>query len=152
MKLQKIDTIAATHLCRELFAKYGLDAWQLKFGRGTKIMGNCSYRNKTITLSVWQPGGCFLDTLFHEVAHALTPGSKHGMAWKLKCIELGAVPEACCRISGGDHMPNELRRYRVYCTKCNKTTSASTHPRRNYVDRVSRCCSANLNQEKLICT
>jgi len=27
--------------------------------------------------------------ILHEIAHALTPGAKHGYTWKLKCIEIG---------------------------------------------------------------
>lgn len=150
MKLQKIDPLAAEHQCRELFTQHGLDEWQLKFSKGTKQMGLCSYRAKTITMSLWQPGGCFLDTLLHEIAHALTPGHGHNTTWKLMCIQLGAVPNACLRTSSVDSMPDELRRYRVFCTKCRETSTTSTHPRRNYVRRVSRCCHAPLSQEKLL--
>lgn len=151
MKLQRIDPLAAERRCRELFAQHGLDAWQLRFSKATKQCGLCSYASKTITLSIWQPDGCFEDTLLHEIAHALTPGAKHGYQWKLKCLELGCKPQACESMSSATDLPEELRRYRVYCSKCNRTSSASTHPRRNYVKRISHCCHAPLDQEKLSC-
>lgn len=33
-----------------------------------------------------------LDTLLHEIAHALTPGDGHGKLWQAKAMELGARP------------------------------------------------------------
>lgn len=35
------------------------------------------------------------DTLAHEVAHALTPGDRHGPLWKAMAKRLGAQPERC---------------------------------------------------------
>jgi predicted SprT family Zn-dependent metalloprotease len=36
-----------------------------------------------------------LDTLLHEIAHALTPGDGHMARWKAKCVEIGAKPQRC---------------------------------------------------------
>jgi hypothetical protein len=34
------------------------------------------------------------DTLFHELAHALTPCG-HNNEWKEACVKLGATPKTC---------------------------------------------------------
>lgn len=57
------------------------------------------------------------DTILHEIAHALTPGSGHGSAWKLKCIEIGADPQRC---KDGAVVKSPPYKYKVICPGCKR--------------------------------
>lgn len=94
------DDIA--ELARWALAEHGLDArgWTFRWDKARRRAGQCRYGPKEIGLS-WPVFELeanrdrALDTILHEVAHALTPGSGHGRAWKLQAIALGANPSSC---------------------------------------------------------
>ena len=59
--------------------------------------GCCDYSWKIISLSRYyvlaNEEAAVMDTVLHEIAHALTPGDGHGAKWKAACVKLGAVPK-----------------------------------------------------------
>lgn len=65
-----------------------------------------------------------METLLHEIAHALTPGHGHDRVWKAKCIEIGG--KGLTYYNQGDRNvvnPNKERTrssktYRVECQGC----------------------------------
>lgn len=71
----------------------GLGDWDVEVSNHKKTYGMCLYGAKTILISKYLIAADneseIMDTIYHEVAHALTPGDGHGPAWKRKCIELG---------------------------------------------------------------
>lgn len=85
---------------KSIMAKHGLSHWSFKInGRFKRTLGQCSYGRKLIELSrshvkedIYEN---VLDTLMHEIAHALTEGAGHGIVWQRKAIELGAQPTPC---------------------------------------------------------
>lgn len=66
-----------------------------------------------------------VDTLLHEVAHALTgPHGGHGEEWKIWCRKLGCKPERLADLTTEERQVwNEVNpaRYRVECLSCRKT-------------------------------
>ena len=70
-----------------------------------------------------------LDTLLHEIAHALAgPKARHGPVWKAIAKKLGATPRACDTCDETVVMPGD---WQAICGACNKTyhqiqTSAAT--------------------------
>jgi hypothetical protein len=73
--------------------------WSFKWSNSLNVLGYCSYTTKTIGLSkrwmVSLPYHEILDTILHEIAHALTPADYgHGKEWKLACKLIGAQPIA----------------------------------------------------------
>lgn len=74
--------------------------WKFEFfTRRKRTLGLCDYRNKTISLNaVFVKGEGFnanvKDVVLHEIAHALTPGAKHGPVWKRMAVRIGAEPKA----------------------------------------------------------
>lgn len=81
-----------------IMAKHGLSDWSFKInGRLKRTLGVCSYSKKEIQLRrkhvEEDTYECILDTLMHEIAHALVGyGAGHGPVWQRKAIELGAQP------------------------------------------------------------
>src|SRR4051812_12271673 len=65
-----------------------------------------------------------LDTLLHEIAHALVgPGHGHGPAWRRKCREVGARPVRC----GPADMP--AGRWRARCGGCGRAFDRHRRPK-----------------------
>jgi predicted SprT family Zn-dependent metalloprotease len=89
----------AAHLARDLIRQHQLHDWQFAFDRARRRFGRCDYTNRRITLSksltFLNPIEEVRDTILHEIAHALTPGAKHGLRWRNKCREIGARPTRC---------------------------------------------------------
>lgn len=93
------------YVARHLLDKYGLtkQGWTFAWDHARRRAGCCRYSRKRITLSkyyvelnVAERLGDIIDTILHEIAHALV-GPKHGHddVWKAKCVEIGARPERC---------------------------------------------------------
>ena len=78
--------------------EYDLSNTKLTFRKMTRTMGQYSkYRNR-IQLSTHfiqtKSYRIMINTILHEIAHALTPGHKHDLVWKRKAEEIGALPRA----------------------------------------------------------
>lgn len=87
--------------CKELLSIYGLSDWGVRLTTNNAVVGYCDKANKVIYLNIHHidthPDSEILDTMRHEIAHALTPDDKvHGFNWRAKAIELGAKPDAKC--------------------------------------------------------
>lgn len=88
----------ATH---ELLMNHGLAAfgWKFRLDNAKRRAGCCNYREKTISLSRFQLGrrsyADSLNTITHEVAHALTQGHHHDAVWARKHRELGGDGKRC---------------------------------------------------------
>lgn len=77
----------------ELLTKHNLNNWSFEFDNPQLRLGQCNYKKKVITISkrisLVLTFDEMLDTILHEIAHALTPGHKHDEIWKAKAIEIG---------------------------------------------------------------
>jgi predicted SprT family Zn-dependent metalloprotease len=118
-----------------LLQRHGLKDWHFAFDDATRRAGSCQYRRKTITLSRHLARNAseaeILDTLLHEIAHALVgPRHNHDAAWRAKAIEIGSSGERChalrfappryivsCR-NGCWSATAERRRRNVVCKHC----------------------------------
>lgn len=72
--------------------------WTFKFSKSKGFIGRCSYIDNVIELSDYylplMEEDEVIDTILHEVAHALTQGDGHGKLWKAMAKKLGAQPKA----------------------------------------------------------
>ncbi len=125
-------------LANTLIQKHGLRFWTFAFNNRTTSLGLCDHNNRQICysrmyldLDVEQ----ITDTILHEIAHALTPGDKHGYLWKKKCVEIGCKPErvanvercgkyrykAICRVCDTVYQRSRISKSKCYsCPKCCK--------------------------------
>ncbi len=97
MDLQKLVLVAAQEL-----TAHNLVGWTFTFGDSKRRLGACKYRVKRIEIAEYyaanSPEDHVLDTLRHEIAHALAgPKAGHGPAWQAVAVRLGAKPVACDR-------------------------------------------------------
>lgn len=118
-----------------LLKRHGLKGWRFAFDDATRRAGSCRFGTRTITLSRHlarnAPEAGILDTLLHEIAHALVgPRHHHDAVWHAKAIEIGSSGERChdlrfappryivaCR-NGCWSATAERRRRNVVCRKC----------------------------------
>lgn len=95
---------SAIKLCREELDKHNLIDWHIRFNntveRRHSYLGLCSYKDKCIILNSYHieihPEPEVLNTIRHEIAHALTPGCGHNEVWSDKAKEIGCTNTAPC--------------------------------------------------------
>lgn len=123
----RMDAVQKTAL--ELMARHGLQGWSFRFNRRKRAMGMCFYQQRRLELSVYlvQRNGPeeILDTLLHEIAHALVGlGHAHDAVWQQKCFEIGAQPIRCGQAS----MPEG--RWKSRCGSCSRDYHRHRKPKR----------------------
>lgn len=109
--------------------EHGLVEWRyVRNNRLSQTAGRCKRYSRVIELAGWfldnNTEDEIMETLLHEIAHALTPGHGHDRVWKLKCIEIGG--KGLTYYNQGDRNvvnPNKERTrssktYRVECQGC----------------------------------
>lgn len=106
----------ATHFARTLLDKQALQDWRilLSTNASSHYVGLCSYKDKTIILNAHaidiQPDEEILDTIKHEVAHALCPANVgHGLDWATKAEALGARTTPCNHFNLPEHVIDAIR-------------------------------------------
>jgi predicted SprT family Zn-dependent metalloprotease len=89
MNLQQAERIA-----RHLMSEYNLNDWNFSFNnRFTSCLGRCSYRRKLIELGTkyveLNSEDQVVNTILHEICHALLPNAGHNKYWKELFIKMG---------------------------------------------------------------
>lgn len=115
------------YIAQHLLEKYGLaqEGWKFEWDHAKRRAGYCRYSAKTIslsrhyvTLNVAERLDDIIDTILHEIAHALAGSeAKHGPKWRAVCEQIGARPERCYR-SAVISMPKG--RFVATCRGCGK--------------------------------
>ena len=95
---EEIDAIAQQ--ARELLARHQLSLWSFQFDNGRKRAGCCQYGTQVISLSYefakHAPEEEILDTILHEIAHALVGKAHHHDAvWRATAIAIGCSGRRC---------------------------------------------------------
>lgn len=103
----------------QLLQQYNLTDWKFVFDSKptNKRIGQCRPSKKEIALSkksaLILPVEECIDTIKHEIAHALTIGHAHDDVWKAKCIEIGCKPEQYADVN-----LDVLARFKGECPTC----------------------------------
>lgn len=126
MDLDQLEAIAR----REL-ADNGLRGWTFGLSRTRRRLGVCKYRQQRIEVAEYyalhSPEESVLDTLRHEIAHALAgPAAKHGPKWKAIAVRLGATPRSCESTGLAVVEPGD---WRATCPGCRRTVHLYRRPR-----------------------
>lgn len=117
MDLKELETIARTEM-----ARYDLNGWTFGLAATKRRLGVCKYRTKRIEIAEFHaannPPSIVLDTLLHEIAHALAgPAARHGPKWKAIAVRPGASPAACDDSPETAHSPGD---WQATCSTCNR--------------------------------
>lgn len=133
-----MDVEEAAGLARQLMQQHGLHDWRFGWDRARRRFGCCWQRRKLITLSrpltALNDRAEVLDTLLHEIAHALSPGG-HTDAWRRMCIKIGARPERCYS-NDRVKVPQILNRLRYIAScRCPREHVRGRRPRGSYICR-----------------
>ena len=142
----------ARHLAWELMRRHGLATagWRFGFDHARRRFGCCHYGRRLITLSrpltLLNGEAEVLDTLLHEIAHALTPGVGHGARWREKCCELGARPVRCYTDEAVLSPPRRPPRYDWGCRACGWWVARHRRTRRRFV--CARCSGSLSYRER----
>jgi predicted SprT family Zn-dependent metalloprotease len=93
MNLRDVEFLARTLIHQHV------PTYRFEWMRAKKIYGHCDYANKTIRLSSILMSLVsdteVYETIMHEIAHALQPKAKHGLAWKLQMQKFGLPANRC---------------------------------------------------------
>ena len=122
-----------------LLKKHNLLDWSVELRPHTGFrLGGCHYRLHLIALNTFYVANnseeMVVDTLLHQVAHALTPGHQHDVVWKAMAIQLGCRPDRNA-MTGLVLQPG---RYKAVCPTCQAIFYKYRKPR--YIRSSSRAC------------
>lgn len=138
----------AQQLANYLMEVHGVaqQGWRFEFDNAKRRFGCCSYRNKTISLSVGltelNDEAKVKDTILHEIAHALCPKEGHNKVWKRKAIEIGCSGERC-------YSPREVKTlnaaYAAICVGCGHKHERFRKPNMNRASSCGLCSGGRYN-------
>lgn len=114
----------ALRQAKALVAVHGLTSWLVKLDNSKARAGLCQHNTRTISLSrpliaLW-PESDVLDTVLHEIAHALAgPAIGHGPEWVKIAKSIGCNGERTYKAAEGMSIPY---RYTGSCPGCKRVT------------------------------
>jgi len=130
----EIDAIAQR--ARELLEYHQLSLWSFHFDNSRKRAGCCQYGTQVISLSYefakYAPEEEILDTILHEIAHALVGKAHHHHddVWRTKALAIGCSGRRC-----HDLLFTPLR----YIVQCERGCWVTTTERRRRHVLCRRC-------------
>lgn len=136
-KLNEVSDVLSQNLIQ-----YGLieKGWTYDFHKKKRACGTCYFKKKLISLSIYHiftPNANWLDTIKHEIAHALSDGIDygHGKIWKFYCLKVGAIPKSCTNYDAIQVAPC----YRAICNKCNRKYKRYRKQRKDKIYYCRHC-------------
>lgn len=130
-------TILANKLLREHCLTQA--GWRFEFNNSKRSAGLCNYSKKTIFLSSflfpYMKDKSVLDTILHEIAHALVgPSHGHDRVWRKKAIEIGCSGDRCYSedeftMGSIDKIATQSK-YTLKCPNCGTKRPAYRRPKR----------------------
>ena len=123
----------AIELAEEKIAEHGV-AYRVEIINSKTKLGHCDSKNRIIALSKpfieINEEKVILNTILHEIAHALTPLEGHSSKWREACRRIGAIPSRLNKIAVQpkmkytiscpecDYVGQTNSRFRHYCGRC----------------------------------
>lgn len=111
-----MDRSSASKFCRAKLDKYNLSDWHVRLtsGPNQSFLGLCVYKDKCIIINAYHvdihPTNEVINTILHEVAHALCPGQGHNEVWENKVRELGCDDTLpCSHLNIPEHVLDAIR-------------------------------------------
>jgi len=146
-----MDLFTAERNAKLLMAAHGLTdkGWRFEWDNAARRFGQCRYSTKTISMSRQltrqRSEGSVRNTMLHEIAHALTPGSGHGYEWRMKALAIGCDGKRC----SADKVEVKYN-YVAKCPAGHISKQYIRKPRASARDRSCGTCSPRFNVNHLI--
>lgn len=139
-KLKQVEEMA-----KDLI-NYYCPVYKFQWDGAVKRYGYCSYEHKTVSISkplaTLNPVDVTLNTVLHEIAHALSPKSAHhGREWKSVARSIGNDGLRCY----GAIVARPQAKYVGTCPNCDKIIFR--HRRKRIA--CAKCCAGVFNEEYL---
>ena len=114
-----MDIEKAYRLARAKLDEHGLQKWDVMFDGAKSRFGCCWHSKQLITMSMpliaLNDEAEVLDTILHEIAHALVEGRHgHDKVWKQKAREIGCNGNRCY----GHGVVQPTAKYSAVCPNC----------------------------------
>jgi predicted SprT family Zn-dependent metalloprotease len=115
--------------------------WTFVWDKSKDRTGQCRFRRREIGFSLYYVEKSswdeITDTILHEIAHALV-GPKHGhdLAWKAKCVEIGAKP---MRLASEEAVTTAKFNFVIKCPSCGRKWYRYRMRRRNFGSKCPDC-------------
>lgn len=97
--------------------------WRIQWNNSRSAAGRTKYASKVLEFSSLITRHVsneeFIDTVLHEIAHALMPGAKHGPAWAAKYREIGGTGG---RTWSDKAVEAAVSKWRLTCQNCGHIT------------------------------
>jgi predicted SprT family Zn-dependent metalloprotease len=138
-----MNTLQAHKLLREQLDKHELYRVEAKMNnRLTNAFGQYKYSTlyhyKVVELSTklveLNDEDRVLQTILHEIAHALTEGHNHDEVWRRKCIEIGGDGERCYNHQNTNVIERKRTLYQAFCPEHGN--------RGRFYRRMNRACGS----------
>jgi predicted SprT family Zn-dependent metalloprotease len=118
----EVDIAALKREAALLFERHGLSGWRIEVSaRLKRTLGLCDYSRRSIRVNAYyaenNSEAVVLNTLRHEVAHALTPGHGHDSTWVAAAVRLGCRTEPPC----DRDILLPAGRFQAVCPSCRRT-------------------------------
>jgi len=143
-----MDLFDAEIMAKELISKY-VPHYRFAFNNLKTVNGQCNYTTRTINLSrpltKLRSREAVQNTIMHEIAHALTQGSKHGHAWQMQMLRFGLKPERC---SSDKVDKSSISNWKAVCRFCRKESFFVRKPR--VVRSCGDCGNKKFNEKYLL--
>lgn len=125
-----MDMIKLRGAAAMLLYKHKLVGWRFEINsRMGRCLGKCLYGQKLIRIAEHYARANseeeVMDTLLHEIAHALEPGHGHDSVWKACAMRLGCAPLACSK----ERIEIRPGQYRAVCPSCGRVHNKYRRPK-----------------------
>ena len=118
-KLRRLKIIAL-----DLMKEYDLinNGWKFEYSDALRFYGFCNYTTKIISLSknlvLLNNEKHNINTIKHEIAHALTKGHHHDKTWRKMALLIGCDGLRCY----SDEVVTPKHKYKLSCGNCGEIT------------------------------
>lgn len=146
--ISPMDLSQVSELAISLMQEHGLlqKSWRFSYDFAKRRFGYCNYQKRAITISaeLASRNGYeqVRDVILHEIAHALTPGAKHGPVWQTKAAEIGCKPE---RYYSRDEVTQPERTVIYTCPNCKREIKRFRRSARMDRSACYNCCHLHNN-------
>lgn len=144
----------AKALALEKMEEHGLidRRWYFEFDNAKNAFGRCFYSKCKITLSKYlvelNSVEQVLDTILHEIAHALVgPGHNHDEVWRRCAIRIGCNGERCYN-KHNDNVVTPKGKYQASCPNCHKVHHRHKQPKAHIRQSCGHCGNGRYNEAK----